>query len=151
MINILDKGGYINSFKMRVTNQSHIEHAGFAIVKQNSISEFTIRDFAHADSLGILGSASSLFIPKELSIALIRVCIHNDLVPMVLHSHTLESIVENDLSFSIEDMSFIRRFAKVAVNFKLTSPLFFYLTEGINDFVYAANAYNCTNQIKILR
>jgi len=130
---IEDNKGYINNIKQRQKSEPSFEHAGVAIAEYKARNKFVISDYAAADVIGIKQNIDSVLIPRKLCLSIILVCKKHGFSPVIIHSHVSANRENNYISFSLEDKDFIANFAKVAKYHKLASPLFFFLTDGVND------------------
>lgn len=81
------------------------------------------------DQFGIEVTVNYVKIPAKISLAFIKLCKKNDFYPIILHTHKWLGSNKN-ISFSMEDLLYMKKFVKTCRKLKFNSAVIFWVTNG---------------------
>lgn len=132
---IIDRCNLLKHILEIVQIESEIEHCAIAIAKRKQApnfcgSEYEILDYSMIENFGGHTSDKSSFIPIKLSLALMRICLDNNYIPLVIHTHILSEGPDKFVSFSEQDRVYNESFCKTITGQGYTSNCLFLVTDG---------------------
>ena len=130
---IVDECGVIGHIKKLAQNDSSCEHCAVAIA-ENKVSEkgcqYSVVDYCMIEDIGGKTNTGSTTIPKAVTCALINTCKNTKKIPVIIHTHIFGYEHSDPLSFSPQDMSFIKKFSQYVSEIGNIPVCIFIVTNG---------------------
>lgn len=125
-----DPKGIIGHIFSLARQEQDREHCMLALAKRIGEATYEIFDSCTAEEIG--GSTGRNFssIPQKVSLALIRLCVKQGFVPMILHTHPAAAYLGELVTFSDKDRIYIEKFSAVAMERGVHDLCLFLVTDG---------------------
>lgn len=127
---LLDKLSVIADLCGQAEKEGEQEHCVLALARRTGEAVYELFDSCTVEEMGGSTGLNLSTIPRKVSLALIRLCIKRELVPVILHTHAPNLSPEEPVIFSGKDQIFMDQFSHVAIKQGLTSPCLFLVTNG---------------------
>ena len=141
---IIDDHNLIDNYRKLALEKNNVEHCAVAIGRKlpGQLSCYEIEDYCSICELGGRTTQNSVIIPWKISYALIKVCIKNKNIPIIMHTHTSQSEEISFVSFSDIDQKFINSFYSSAKDCGFFSTCLFLVTDGNSVMACEKNQFN---------
>lgn len=135
---IIDQSNTIKYICKIARQNNEAENCAVAFARKEG-SSYVVLDHCMVENLGGKTTCNLSIIPRKVSLALIKVCIKEKLVPLIIHTHLF---LDNDeyVCFSETDKDFITHFANAAFSMGHCSTCLFLVTDGRSARVCEKNS-----------
>lgn len=127
---LLDKIDVIASLRKQAEKEGKREHCVLALGKRIGDGTYEISDSCAVEEMGGSTGRNLSTIPRKVSLALIQLCVKQELVPIILHTHAPGICPNMPVVFSRKDQTFMEQFSGVAIAQGLKAPCLFLVTNG---------------------
>lgn len=129
-ITLIDSEGIVDHICILARQEPTQEHCVLALAQRKSDCVYELIDSCSIGEMGGSTTENYAMIPKKVSLALIRLCARQELVPVIIHTHTPSICPAEPVIFSKKDQLFMEQFSKVAIAQSLRDPCIFLVTNG---------------------
>ena len=139
-----DPQGIIDQICMLARKEQNREHCVLALARREAEGIYELFDSCTVEEMGGITGQNLSVIPRKVSLALIRFCVKQKVIPVILHTHAPDICPNASVIFSRTDQIFMEQFSNVAIQEGLQNPYLFLVTDG--QSILLCDASNMTRQ-----